>query len=162
MTKGRTPKSPDERFWALVNLDGAIHPTLGQCLEWLGKRNDGRYGMFSIGSRVDGSRKNVYAHRYAYQSVYGQIPDGLTIDHLCRNIICVHPAHLEAVTSRENTMRAPTIPAINVRKTHCPQGHEYTPENTYRHGTRRHCRTCRRAEVAARRKRNRQLDTLHR
>jgi hypothetical protein len=84
------------------------------------------------------------SHRYAYEISVGPIPEGLTIDHLCRVRACVNPAHLEAVTQWENTMRAPeTLGAINAAKTECLRGHPFSDENTYysRDG-RRHCREC--------------------
>jgi hypothetical protein len=71
----------------------------------------------------------------------GPIPEGLTIDHLCRAIRCVNPAHLEPVTNAENIRRA----ALANARSHCPHGHEYTPENSYfdPKGGRR-CRECQR------------------
>jgi len=90
------------------------------------------------------------AHRVAYELVVGPIPDGLHIDHLCRRPICVNPAHLEAVTQRENTRRGNGATARNGRKTHCPAGHEYTDGNTYLARTgRRTCRSCTLARVKA-------------
>jgi hypothetical protein len=77
-----------------------------------------------VGGRVIG------AHRFAYEWLVGPIPEGMELDHLCRNRGCVFPPHLEPVTHRENCLRAPGVASENVVKTHCPQGHEYTPENT--------------------------------
>ena len=76
----------------------------------------------------------------------GPIPEGLTLDHLCRVRACVNPAHLEPVTLRENTLRSPSAPtAINARKTECLRGHAFTPENTWVHRSRRCCRECKRS-----------------
>lgn len=89
----------------------------------------------------------VPAHRYAYESIVGPIPNGMVLDHVkqrCGNRACVNPAHLEPVTNRVNILRGSGITALNARKTHCPKGHEYTDANTIRGKDRvRKCRSCR-------------------
>jgi len=84
-------------------------------------------------------------HRIAYEFALGPIPDGLTLDHLCRNTICCNPAHLEPVTLRVNTLRGTSPIADNARKTHCKNGHPFDEANTYnppKQPTHRHCRIC--------------------
>ena len=86
----------------------------------------------------------VLAHRLAYELTYGPIPEGLTLHHICETTDCVNPDHLQPVTHAQNLLASDiTLPGKNIRKTHCPQGHPYSPENTYRfkgHG--RECRIC--------------------
>jgi hypothetical protein len=108
----------------------------GDCWIWTASLTRG-YGTIQING------KYKYAHRLAFEWAGGAIPHGLQIDHLCRNRACVNPGHLEPVTSRENTLRGSGIPAENKRKTHCVNGHEFTPENTvsYVAGIRQ-CREC--------------------
>lgn len=69
---------------------------------------------------------------------------GKEIDHLCRNRKCLNPDHLEVVTPRVNNMRSNSIAAINNRKTHCLNGHEFNEQNTYyrKDSGGRCCRIC--------------------
>lgn len=115
-----------------------VNPHTG-CHEWTGVLLHG-YG--SVSSGVPSPRK-LRAHRAAYEMAYGPIPDGLVIDHLCRNTTCCNPAHMEAVPHRENTMRGNGPAARNAKKTRCPKGHPYDEPNTYvaPNGD-RYCRTC--------------------
>ena len=86
------------------------------------------------------------AHRAAYQ-LFAPIPDGLVLDHLCRNPPCVDPNHLEPITLAENNLRGEGCMAKYAQRTHCPQGHPYDEENTWitTVGARR-CRIRKRAE----------------
>ena len=69
------------------------------CLIWDGCTDPDGYGRIV----VCGQPKR--AHRVAYELMYGPIPAGLTLDHLCRVTRCVNPLHLEAVTNRVNVLR---------------------------------------------------------
>ena len=124
-----------ERFWSKVRADG-------QCLVWTASLKGDGYGQFWFGTTV------TRAHRWAYEYLMGPVPDGLEIDHLCRNRACVNVAHLEAVTHRENVLRGRSAKS---EKTHCPSGHPYSGANLYREpGTsKRRCRECLRAKRAA-------------
>lgn len=105
------------------------------CLLWQGRKNNG-YGAIKVNGQ------SQYVHRVMYEMFVAAIPQGLTIDHLCRVRHCANPAHLEPVTMRENIMRSEGPAAVNASKIHCPQGHEYTPENTLVKRGKRHCRAC--------------------
>ena len=87
-----------ERFWNKVNHTGGPET----CWPWLGKSRDASgYGVYNPGN------KNVRVHRLAWKLANDQpVPDGLTIDHTCRNKLCCNPDHLEPVTVEENSRRA--------------------------------------------------------
>ena len=112
-----------------------------RCWYWLGCKDKDAYGDFHI------DQKTVKSHRFSYEIFHGKIPAGLQIDHLCRNPSCVNPAHLEAVTSKENTYRGNSFQGINSRKIECHRGHPFTKENTYIYprGSRQ-CKICRRIQ----------------
>lgn len=105
------------------------------CWWWTGSVNDRGYGYF----QSDPAHRRTKAHRFAYELANGSIPDGAVIDHTCRNHGCVNPAHLEAVTNRENILRGVGLSSENARKTTCPRGHPY--DMVWSDGLRR-CRTC--------------------
>lgn len=138
----RECKSGDQesRFWEKVSVD----PETG-CWVWQGalqgkyyQHENGGYGSVKWNKRVRP------AHLVAWELVRGPVPDGLCIDHLCRNTRCVNPDHMEPVTNAENIRRG-----LIRRPTHCPQGHEYTDENTVYmskgkgHKPYRACKICR-------------------
>lgn len=117
-----------------------------ECRLWTGYTRKG-YGRLGIDGKL------FQAHRVAYELANGPIPEGLELDHLCRNRACINPDHLEPVTGRENIMRGEAIPARNARKTECKNGHPFTVENTYLRpsGGNRECRTCKLAAGQQRR-----------
>ena len=103
---------------------------------WIGLGTANGNGYTSI--RISG--KKHYVHRLSYEVHVGPIPQGLVIDHLCRNRACFNPEHLEPVSNEENIARGESPPAQNARKVRCPHGHDYTLGAD---GTRR-CLVCRR------------------
>jgi hypothetical protein len=126
--------TPSVRLRASLSVGG-----LDSCWEWQGAQANG-YGVLWVDGRPQ------YVHRLVWTHLRDPIPDGLTLDHLCRNSACANPRHLEVVTHRENILRGTGVSAQHARKTHCKRGHEFTSENTRieTNGARR-CLTCERA-----------------
>jgi hypothetical protein len=129
-----------DRFWAKVKKTDT-------CWLWTACIHPQGYGVWSYDKRM------VKPHRFSYEIHKGIIPPGLVIDHLCRVRNCVNPEHLEAVTNKENILRGEGLSGKNSRKTHCNDGHEFTPSNTYvnSNGERR-CRICSRIDITKTRK----------
>lgn len=126
------------------------------CWVWSGAPNTSGYGMLRIDRKT-----SQLAHRVGYELLVGPIPEGLQLDHLCRNRLCVNPAHLEPVDSRTNTLRGETLAARQAAQTHCVHGHPFSGENltVTRFGKRR-CNTCNRER--AREQRARIVASRHR
>jgi hypothetical protein len=153
----RTVTPPEVRFERYVDRSGgpdACHP-------WTRGRQGQGYGVFYVTKG-----QPVLAHRYAWELENGPIPDGAVVDHECHNGTdcpggracphrrCCNPAHLEPTTNADNVDRSHNA---NAHKIKCPDGHLYTPENTYyqrprREGNRplRKCRACSRKYDRAR------------
>lgn len=135
-----TPEQ-SERFWARVDVP--YQPSC--CWEWTGCVKSNGYGDCTFGA------KSFMPHRVAYTLLVGPIPNGLQIDHLCRNRKWVNPDHLEPVTNKENARRGISPIATKMRRNHCHRGHEYTPENTkLDHKGSRVCQACRRIYTSQR------------
>jgi HNH endonuclease len=127
------------------------------CWVWIAATDKHGYGLFTKPAAIwkPGTARHWMAHRYCYEMHRGPIPEGLVLDHLCRNTSCVNPDHLEAVTHGENLRRGagtgmdlwdgspPGVKAKSLMTT-CAYGHEYTEANTYRRPgtTWRQCRKC--------------------
>jgi hypothetical protein len=138
--------SMPQRFIDKVNLSD-------NCWLWTASTNNFGYGRYKVNGKM------IFSHRYSYEHFKGDIPKGLTIDHLCRVRNCVNPAHLEAVTHQENCKRG-NVGKNQSDKTHCPQGHEYTAENTYIAQNSRKCRECQYSRNKANRLRKRVLSEV--
>lgn len=124
--------TPHERFWEKVDVG---HP-LG-CWVWVGRRAANGYGRFWV------TGGDVQAHRFAWEAMRTPIPPGLTIDHLCRNKLCVNPDHLRVVDQRTNILASEGLTARNARKTHCKRGHPFAGENLrVKPNGERVCRQC--------------------
>jgi len=95
------------------------------CWVFTGPLMPSGYGRTSAGSRKDGSLRMLLTHRVIYEAHRGQIPAELDLDHLCRNRACCNPDHLEPVAAKVNIYRGIGPAAQNIKKTHCPKGHEY-------------------------------------
>lgn len=124
-------------------LEQYVTIALGQCVEtetgcwqFTGYCPPGGYGQVG---------RNLRVHVIVWEHFRGPVPDGLELDHLCRNRACCNPDHLEPVTGRVNKLRGVGFAALNAVKTHCDQGHALTPDNVYARPDRfgRLCRICR-------------------
>lgn len=119
--------------------------TVADCWLWGGKTDGDGYGVFGAGpDRI---------HRVVWQELVGPVPEGLVLDHLCRVRTCCNPDHMRCVTPGENVLCGYGISAMNARKTHCANGHEFNEENTSPRKGRggRECKPCRRDQARRRR-----------
>lgn len=135
----RQPPGVDDLVWARFAIK-VKRSTETDCWNWIAARTKSGlgYGLFSVRGKLH------VAHRLSYEWFIDEIPEGLQLDHLCRNMGCVNPDHLESVTLHENNVvRGQGKAAVNAKKTHCPKDHPFDDMNTYVDKTgRRHCREC--------------------
>lgn len=111
-----------------------------------------RYPQINVGDAL------VCVHRCSYEHHVGPIPDGLELDHLCRNTRCVNPLHLEPVTHHENVLRGNAALARRTGK--CKRGHPLIEGNLYyRTDGSRSCKTCGDANSAFHRARRKSLSS---
>jgi hypothetical protein len=112
---------------------------IGACHVWDGALDRDGYGAFYLRGA------NRRAHRVAWYSMHGEIPDGHVINHTCRNRACVNPQHLQCVTTTANALKdSASLGYINSQKTHCPKGHPYDGTESRNGKTVRICTACRR------------------
>jgi hypothetical protein len=131
------PRTQEQQFVRFVQVDPYRIYQNTACLVWTGSLYKSGYGKLSTGHRGQ-----CYAHRYAWSRVQGPIPDGLVLDHLCRNRRCCNVAHLELVTNAENIRRGRNLQS---KKDYCKRGHPLHGDNVRVEKTgRRTCRTCER------------------
>ena len=136
------------------------HDPETECIEFTGRKNSSGYGSIQV-------KGVVYAtHRIMAVAGGKMLPDSpLAVDHLCSNKACMNPEHLEAVTTSVNNKRAWErgerarfyANHFQLRKTHCPKGHEYSEQNTGngKERKRRWCKTCARFRMAESRRKAR-------
>lgn len=146
MTRASRGTPAKDKFWGRVREDPS------GCWFWTGRKQNG-YGVFWQGNGMTDAR----AHRWSYEYMVADVPEGLDLDHLCHtedkscpggktcpHRACVNPYHLEPVTRKENAQRG------RMTKTHCPRGHEYAVYGEIVNSGGKRCKPCRKYESARR------------
>jgi hypothetical protein len=139
----------------LSSLKSRTLVTADGCWEWQGKVIYSGYGEAHYQNR------QMQAHRAMWLASGRPIPNGLQLDHLCRNRRCCNPDHLEPVTCAENIRRGWAARGRNPLADRCGRGHRYDDGNTYYHRGQRYCRACNRLHAANSRARQQRRGLPH-
>lgn len=131
-------KNIEQKFKAIEDDNG--------CWNYDGYKSKGGYGVYWNG------RTGNLVHRISYENFIGPIPNGLVIDHLCRNRACINPKHLEPVSQSINCVRGDSASTRNRAKTHCQFGHEFNTINSRIKSKSRDCRICAKFRARAKRR----------
>lgn len=144
-----------ETFWKRVRVqeDG--------CWVWMGANSGNErakrapYGICTVWNEDYTVREYVLCHVLSYTVLVGPIPEGLILDHLCRNTLCVHPLHLEPVTRGENVLRGMAPNILIMRSGRCSRGHLIEGANAgiWKGKAQPTCKTCHREHEMLRRMR---------
>jgi hypothetical protein len=116
----------------------AVDPIFG-CFLWTG-RTDKRDGRAIVWRGKTPSS----AQRAVYEQEIGPIPEGMELDHTCRDLRCVRPAHAEPVTRVENERRKSWRHRARIAK--CKNGHDLKVNAMVTPNGGRVCRACSRSE----------------
>lgn len=136
----------DPRYLKMSNADPAKQRakllakrqvTDAGCWQWPGQKTMGGYGTMRTGPGA-----KDYVHRISHRLWIGPIPEGFDVDHLCRNTLGYNPAHLEAVTPRENWSRSMNAAAVVTRTNRCGKGHDMADAYITKTTGARRCRPC--------------------
>lgn len=128
-----------ERFLIKIKINEATG-----CWEWTAATAGDGYGWL-FARKTNGRKTSIYSHQFSYEFFnHVEIPSGLTVDHICRNMICVNPFHLRLLSLVDNILCGQAGPANNKRKIYCKRGHPLSGENLYivPNSGYRQCRTC--------------------
>jgi hypothetical protein len=136
-----------DRFREKVNYDGPLperYPEAGPCHLWTASTASRPHPGGQVYGQFHADGTTVAPHSWLWRQERGPLPPGHVLDHwACDRGICVNLSHMRPATQRENILRSESIGAVNRAKTHCPQRHAYSSENTSVDATgARHCRTC--------------------
>ena len=155
-------KSLEERLWPKVDKNGPLFQAT-PCWIWTACCGTGGYGQFSL-TPIGANKRITPAHRVIYELLVNPIPNGLTLDHLCKRRNCVNPEHLEPVTLRVNILRGNGIGVQNAHRTYCKRGHALIEENMYtwpktsKYRGKRTCKLCHKINNKTHKQRKRQRE----